>query len=321
MTPSNLCVNNSEYVQSFKNVAKWVWEKTESAYQHGISLNEETITGMILLMLAEKLKGKGLSVKSYTKAEEGRKIKKNQNTPTGADWSFWFQGRDGKGKELRIQAKRLFASGKYESLDNKKFRSQTHQLIKSSQKVGAIPLYVFYNGRMNNINPNFNLSYCCEAYGLSSLLDRNSLGVIESDVIDRVCCELIHPIHSSLTGILDISINSTNYWGCAFVSAHLVPKKSKPTPKDIPMIPWHCMFCSAHGKGGEQSLPEMVIQSIKHLYSNNSSEDFSERLWSLDEPQPEWVGLLNSLNDNGNERIDQKLKSLGLKGVALFQEI
>jgi hypothetical protein len=55
---------------------------------------------------------------------------KHEEAKHGADWEWWFIYR-GKGIGFRVQAKRLFASGKYESLfEKKKGAKQYDQLDK-----------------------------------------------------------------------------------------------------------------------------------------------------------------------------------------------
>lgn len=123
--------------KSFYESAHWVHERLTTAYELGMPFNEETITESILLYLSERNYGGGFSIKAYTKNEEG-----SGETPTGADWSFWFADTKGKGIELRIQAKRLYLDkGTYGALDGRE--QQYKNLISNSGN--AIPLYVFYN--------------------------------------------------------------------------------------------------------------------------------------------------------------------------------
>ena len=108
-----------------------VWREKARAEALGLFLNEETITESTLLNLATGFHGHGLLVQLFTKAEE----KKN-----GADWEFWFvQGTRAAG--LRVQAKRLFPSGAYDSLNPS--GPQITTLISSARN--CCPVYVFYN--------------------------------------------------------------------------------------------------------------------------------------------------------------------------------
>ncbi len=108
-----------------------IWREKARAARLGLFLNEETITESILLNLATAFHGRGLSVRLFTKAAEKR---------NGADWEFLFiQGAETVG--LRVQAKRLFPSGAYNSL--KPGGHQISTLIKKA--TNCFPVYVFYN--------------------------------------------------------------------------------------------------------------------------------------------------------------------------------
>ncbi len=108
-----------------------IWHQMAQAISLGLFLNEETITETILLNLATQFRGGKLAVRPFTKAEE---------TKNGADWEFWFvQGHDCLG--LRVQAKRLFRSGCYNSLHPG--GKQTSDLI--SHAGNCLPVFALYN--------------------------------------------------------------------------------------------------------------------------------------------------------------------------------
>lgn len=91
---------------AMRREAGWVWRAKARAASLGLFLNEETITETVLLRLATAAQGTGFLVRLFTKAEE---------TKLGADWEFRFISKS-KMVRLRVQAKRLFPSGHYESL-------------------------------------------------------------------------------------------------------------------------------------------------------------------------------------------------------------
>lgn len=134
-------VKYSQLCHSLREQAAWVANELSEVYRLRMPLSEETITESILLALAKRHVGNGLTIRAYTKPEEGTGTLATNNLPTGADWSFWFADGRNHGIELRIQAKRLFPSGKYESLDGT--GTQIQNLYKNQGS--AIPLYVFYN--------------------------------------------------------------------------------------------------------------------------------------------------------------------------------
>jgi hypothetical protein len=121
-----------------------IWREKARAESLGLFMNEETITETLLLNLAKRFQGKTVRVRPFTKAEE---------TKNGADWEFWFmEGQQAVG--LRIQAKRLYPSGRYDALYPK--RAQTKALM--SKSGDCFPVFIFYNDSQSYdfIEPN-----CC----------------------------------------------------------------------------------------------------------------------------------------------------------------
>ncbi|MFN4153498.1 MAG: hypothetical protein ACK4HF_02495 [Paracoccaceae bacterium] len=57
--------------------AAWVWNEQSHAFDHGLSLQEETLTEMLLLRMARDHETNGLTVKMFSKPEEAI---------NGADW-------------------------------------------------------------------------------------------------------------------------------------------------------------------------------------------------------------------------------------------
>jgi hypothetical protein len=120
---------------SFRELAGKVWRDRQAAETLGVPWNEEAVTEWLLLNLAKRHNGPQFDIRAYTRAEESL---------NGADWEFRFS--DSRvGVTIRIQAKRLYKSGRYESLF-KSGASRFDQLCKLQSKAGAAyPLYVFYN--------------------------------------------------------------------------------------------------------------------------------------------------------------------------------
>lgn len=114
--------------------AAWVWNEQGHAFDHGLSLQEETITEMLLLRMARDHGKYGLTVTMFSKAEEAI---------NGADWE-WIIRTPHCELAMRIQAKRLYhaSSNKdYGGLDPKS--GQSAKLI--TQAGTRIPIYVFFN--------------------------------------------------------------------------------------------------------------------------------------------------------------------------------
>ncbi len=122
-------------------MARWTWNKLGSAERLGVAYNEETVTENLLLKIAQRHRWQGLEVRSWTKIEEGKGTSKTYGKATGADWDFWISDWAGRGVQVRVQAKRQFSSGKYDSLNggSKQFSDLWNN------RGSAIPIYLFYN--------------------------------------------------------------------------------------------------------------------------------------------------------------------------------
>lgn len=132
-------INLRDYLRSR---AAWVWNEQKRAFKYELTLQEETLTELLLLRMAHDLGKHGLSVRMFTRAEENE---------TGADWEWIIRTLDCS-VALRVQAKRLYhktKGGDYGGLDPK--ADQSDKLI--SNAAGAVPLYVFYNHALGN-DPN-----------------------------------------------------------------------------------------------------------------------------------------------------------------------
>lgn len=131
---------------SFRHLAGWTAARLGASTRLGVSFNEETITESLLLKLAEQHRPPHFLIKAFSKIEEGTGTQKTGGMPTGADWDFFFADWTGAGVAVRVQAKRLFPSGKYESLDG-----SDKQLQDLRRNCGtALPIYVFYNDTSRN---------------------------------------------------------------------------------------------------------------------------------------------------------------------------
>jgi hypothetical protein len=103
----------------------------------GFSLSEETITECALYNIAVAHQQKDIVIDVATKPAEARH---------GGDREWWLI-RGTKGICIRVQAKRLFANGRYNGLKVSGTAAYAHldKLVASSSVDGAIPLYCFYN--------------------------------------------------------------------------------------------------------------------------------------------------------------------------------
>src|ERR1700722_1256770 len=144
---------------TFRKEAGVVWNRMRTAAQLGLALSEETLTECSLYNIALVHQGAEIVIDLATKPAEAKH---------GADWEWWFI-RSGKGVGFRVQAKRLFAAGQYNSLlkSGKDPYEQLDKLVQASAKEGLEALYCFYNfshplGNFAGPNP------CRHAYRASS---------------------------------------------------------------------------------------------------------------------------------------------------------
>lgn len=140
---------------TFRKEAGAVWKRMASAAQIGIALSEETITETTLYSVALAQQGNNIVVNLASKPAEAKH---------GADWEWWFV-KGGKGRHFRVQAKRLFPDASYSSLlkkGNAPFE-QLDKLVASAFKVGAEPLYCFYNFAAAS-HKSFGTNECTHSY-------------------------------------------------------------------------------------------------------------------------------------------------------------
>ena len=290
-----------DYCSSFQEEAEIVWRAMSDARRLGVPRNEETTTETLLLNLAKKHSGRGLTIKTFSKGLESK---------IGADWGFWFADSSGKGIAVRVQAKRFFAETKrrnYNSLYHQSLsqreKSQISGLPTPNQcevllqaKDGAIPLYVFYNDdslRLPVVSSKRTLLYILK-YGPHSVANSS--------------------------------------WGISAASALAIKNADwgkKNHPGDFPMVPWHCLVCASCWNSAltNASLPAMIGHGLQRLYEyrRGDKEDAERELSELPfkfEPTskiPSWASLLLK-GSASEESLAAEMDELNLKGVAIIQE-
>jgi hypothetical protein len=122
---------------TFRWQAGAAWNRTNRATALQLFMSEETTTEMVLYEIARYHQTGDYVAIPATKAAEGKH---------GADWFWWF-GDKSTGVGFRVQAKKLFPSGRYESLLKTKGDpyEQLKRLVASAHQAGHFPLYCFYN--------------------------------------------------------------------------------------------------------------------------------------------------------------------------------
>jgi hypothetical protein len=284
--------------ESLRELSAWSWGKLEKADRLGIAYNEETITENLLLELALRHSGRDLDIRAYTKIEEGKGTKATGGKPTGADWAFWFSDSNNKGIELRIQAKRLFGPGTYDSLDG------TGKQIKDlkNNSGNAIPLYVFYNGQCTDMLKHMCASLCC----FPTFLRDTDWGCTYAPLS---AIPKKKPRPSEIT--------------------HMRPWHTLVC--DCPCLP----SCETPG-GQARNLPQCISAAVGNAYQSVTNSDGPNKKllktlnFSADQAAPEWTALLmkkderakSVLGDDADLQIDidSYLTKHGLRGVAIISE-
>lgn len=276
-TPSNLCA-------SFRRLSTWTWNQLTDACVFKVPCSEESTTESLLLKLA-KWHRHGLQIRAYSKQVEGTGTKATGGIPTGADWSFWVVGPKGRGIEIRLQAKRQFKDGRYQSLDG------TSQQIKDlwDNRGKAVPLYLFYNGDFAH--------------------DQHSAR---------------WPMWTGC-GSCRIRFRGQTAWGCSVTSLRDVWGKVRPYPAALPIQrPWFCLVCGGCWSAvGAVDLPSQMIALANSMYSGDNNADCPDDMKQVDfgvahEDAPSWVRLLES--EESSDDWEQFWATTDLRGVAIIKQ-
>jgi len=219
---------------------------------------------------------------------------------TGGDWLFWFSSQGNGGLPVRVQAKRLYASGRYEQLyhpfsgpskQGYSWKNQCEALLGYAQIDGAIPLYIFYNS-------------------------------------DRLFAQFT--AHQRLAWWKNFSLPS-QCWGISTTSPLAVKNANwgkSDRVGDFFMVPWHCLVCSScwNSRPTDFSLPSRIGHYLRQLYRySGGKEGALANLSELDfsfEPinaTPKWVGLLHE-GVGARGQLLEEMDSLNLQGVAILEE-
>ena len=128
----------SDLCETFRSQSGLVWNRMAKASRVGLALSEETLTETALyeMALAHELDGK-IAISLATKPQEARH---------GADWEWWLINGN-MGVSFRVQAKRLFPNGRYQSLlkGPPDPYQQLNRLCRAARRDGHVPLYCFFN--------------------------------------------------------------------------------------------------------------------------------------------------------------------------------
>ena len=283
----NSCIS---LCRSFRDEARVVNRDLEDAFRLNMPRNEETITESLLLNLARNNPRHELQITSFNRQAEGI---------NGADWEFWFSNASGYGIAVRVQAKRLFPSGKYESLFHQsktqkdKSTNQCNELIHNAGT--SIPIYVFYN----SVSAFANLNY------------------VQTH------------IHWGLSRLLALAHWQLSDWGITMCSAYSVQSANygkNNSLKGFQTIPWHNLVCHKcwQNKPKDDDLPSMVGNSLSEMFSFDvdsiPSKERSPHNFEPSQTSPEWVSTLKEDASQENEKLIQHMKETNLRGVAIIRQ-
>lgn len=125
-----------------RTLAGWTWNRQNEARKLGLTLQEETLTEMLLLRIARDCAPLGLKVRMFTRAQE---------RANGADWEWTFASEHCS-IALRVQAKRLYMSGpdtgRYGGW--KHLGNQATTLI-TDAGTDYYPVFLFYNNYASKV--------------------------------------------------------------------------------------------------------------------------------------------------------------------------
>ncbi|AQS48194.1 hypothetical protein BMG03_10585 [Thioclava nitratireducens] len=275
-----MTLTSGDFRVYMRQLAGWVWKEQSAAHQFGLSLQEETITEVLLLEMARKLSPLGLSVRMFSKAQEGGRVRKTKGVAPGgveaeaeevvieaegADWEWFFEGPGGCMASFRVQAKKLYKDnpikdGRYGGF--KPGDRQIQDLI--DRAMGSNPIYVLYN------HPDVRNS---SLFGPSR----------QPDFFGRDC------------------------WGCAVTTAQFMKHATSEKLDAIKpgMVPWHRFFSI-----GQPCRPKGAMNEIAKSAALPDGEEAQTFIPA--KRRPDWVDMLSE----GATGLTDLLVERQLQGVA-----
>jgi hypothetical protein len=269
----------SKLCSSFRREAGAVWNRMQTAAKLGISLSEETVTELTINNLAVEHKQKNFRVDLATKHAESKH---------GADWEWWFT-KGNQGICFRVQAKRLYPNGTYNSLIYPKSKGipykQLDKLVQAASADGHEALYCFYNFPHAHITQT-NTNPCHHDYRRPS------------------------------------------FWGCTLAFPHEVKAKGSNSIVALQpiMFPWHVLVC---GTSAARSLPDSANDFVgRRGRSRLPLRDIPDRVRNLillgDARRADGLGTF--IDDEINVvDSDPAAKATGLggdlAGIAVFRDL
>jgi hypothetical protein len=272
-------VSAGDFRTYMRQLAGGVWNEQGAAHSYGLSLQEETITEVLLLEMARTLSPLGLNVRMFSKQQEGGRTHTTKSIAPngqvieieeviieaeGADWEWFFEGLDGCSASFRVQAKKLYhdvptKDGRYGGF--KPRGKQIDDLINRAK--GSNPVYILYNHKEVSNNALFGPTR-------------------QPDYFGRSC------------------------WGCAVTTAQFMKHVSNDKLATIKpgCVPWHRFFSI-----GRQCRPAEAMKEIAGLLDLKDDEVPQKFVPATD--RPIWVeNLINGEVDLTGYLIEHQLKGV-----------
>jgi len=162
----------------FQSLAEIIWDSTRDAKSASLQWGEETITELLLLELFRKLPHQ---VKS-------RPFNKREEAKTGADWLWVLTNPDmSRSVSFLVQAKVLekteikYASLYKETGKHPNKRLQLDVLIDCGQKIGAHPIYAFYN----HVSLESRIPRICHTYSKREPVESWGISISNAHSVDQ----------------------------------------------------------------------------------------------------------------------------------------
>lgn len=244
--------------ETFRWQAGQVWNRMAKAASVRMALSEETITETALYEMALARAGdSSIAITLATKPQEARH---------GGDWEWWLIAGN-IGISFRVQAKRLFPSGRYQSLLKPAPHpyAQLDTLCAAARRDRHVPLYCFFNFNHPTVSFTRWDGYCRHSYHMPS------------------------------------------FWGCTLASPDGVRTAGSDRLADLRgyMWPWHKLVCD-HVRGRLPDAAKRFVEQLNGLRLAGRSSRQGVRIDPVEErPVPDHIlrlartGRERPAEDNG----------------------
>jgi hypothetical protein len=276
----NTSILINDLCDTFQKLSKRTWKRMKNNVTTDILLNEEAFTALNLQDLF-KLHSAQVTVVDFSK--------KDESTTTGADWEWWFLGKQCFG--MAVQAKRLdygrynidyIPKNNYPQID----RLLDYVIDRKNENNDIAPMYCFYNWWPGKDVPS---SWNCGSFKMDSSL----LGCTIADGWS------IYQQH--LSGIYD---------------AHAIARISQP---------WHCIVCCGVISNDLAERAKGIAERLQHLADYDSIKIFYKEMsipnYKLHDKLPDYVLKAYKFANEGNLEKAAEAMGKGPKKLVFFGDV